>query len=248
MLTKHITRSLISRITKSIIDFDPNSLANCELWLDASDDSTVIDTTTPGQVEQWNDKSDNAYTIAQGTGTKQPITGVTTKNSKNVLDFDGTDTLPLPSGLYSIPNGDNTVFMVSKQDVINTNDRLINMEDTGSSKYSLEYTSAGGIKYHNSATGLGVEIAITETNWNTFTGSLTSATQSISVNSGSAITNANGVTTATIDAAAIGSNGSGTGQLLTGSIAEIVMYSRALSAAEILQVETYLSNKWNITI
>jgi len=110
------------------------------LWLDASDTSTI--TESSGSVSQWNDKSGNSYNFPQGTGSAQPTTNATTQNGKNVLDFDGSDSLVGPSGLYSIPSGDNTMFVVSKRNVEDaTSQRMMTFEDGGA---TVEFLSLSG--------------------------------------------------------------------------------------------------------
>jgi len=58
-------------------------------WFDASDSDTI--TEVSGAVSQWDDKSGNDRHATEGTGTKQPITGIETVNGLNVIDFDGID-------------------------------------------------------------------------------------------------------------------------------------------------------------
>lgn len=61
------------------------------VWYDAADLSTIVDTTTPGKVEQLNDKSGSGLHLTQATESKKPATGTRTLNGLNVLDFDGGD-------------------------------------------------------------------------------------------------------------------------------------------------------------
>ena len=81
-------------------------------WLDASDTSTISD--TAGAVTQINDKSGNGnHETATGAGS--PTTGSATVNSLNVLSFNGTSNfLTSPSGIYSVPNGDNVIITVTQ--------------------------------------------------------------------------------------------------------------------------------------
>jgi hypothetical protein len=65
----------------------PSELAGLQLWLDASDTTTI--TEAGGSVSQWNDKSGNGNNVTQGTGALQPTTGVSTVNGLNVLNFAG---------------------------------------------------------------------------------------------------------------------------------------------------------------
>lgn len=71
--------------------FTPASLANLKIWYDASDTSTI--SVSGNSVTQWNDKSTSAINISQATAARQPQSGTTTLNSKNVVAFDGGDVL-----------------------------------------------------------------------------------------------------------------------------------------------------------
>lgn len=57
------------------------------LWLDASDSSTI--TLDSSKVSVWADKSGNGNDFTQSVSSKRP--GITTLNSLDALDFDGTD-------------------------------------------------------------------------------------------------------------------------------------------------------------
>jgi hypothetical protein len=71
--------------------FSPADIAGLKAWYDASDTSTI--SVSGSAVTQWNDKSINGYNVSQATGTKQPQSGTTTLNGKNVITFDGGDRL-----------------------------------------------------------------------------------------------------------------------------------------------------------
>jgi hypothetical protein len=73
------------------VPFSPADLSGLKLWLDAADTSTI--SLNGSGVSQWNDKSTNAKNFAQATAGAQPTSGVTTQNGKNVITFDGGDTL-----------------------------------------------------------------------------------------------------------------------------------------------------------
>jgi hypothetical protein len=60
------------------------------LWLDASDTSTI--TESGGAVSQWDDKSGNGYNLTQGTAAAQPKSGTATLNGLNVIEYDGANT------------------------------------------------------------------------------------------------------------------------------------------------------------
>jgi hypothetical protein len=82
-----------------------------ELWLDATDASTI--TELSGSVSQWDDKSGSGNDFPQGNASRQPITGVRTLNGLNVLDFDGGDSMQRGS----LANVANDFIMVGVWDV-----------------------------------------------------------------------------------------------------------------------------------
>lgn len=82
---------ILGILASSGVSWTPKNLTNLKAWYDASDTSTI--TVSGSSVTQWNDKSTNGYNLTQSTGTKQPQSGTTTLNSKNVIAFDGGDRL-----------------------------------------------------------------------------------------------------------------------------------------------------------
>lgn len=57
-----------------------------DLWLDASDASTITDAGA-GKVSEWRDKSGNARHMLQTTAGNRPTTGTRSQNGLNVIDF-----------------------------------------------------------------------------------------------------------------------------------------------------------------
>ncbi|QDP62937.1 MAG: hypothetical protein Unbinned5081contig1002_42 [Prokaryotic dsDNA virus sp.] len=237
--------------SQSAIDgggFTPNTISDIMLWLDASDRRTIKESS--GSVNQWNDKSGNNYNATQGTGSLQPTTDASTQNGLNVLDFDGTEAMDLPSGTYTLPQGDNTIFIVSaraSEDA--TSDTVLGMGiDATSNKYFIIYSpTAGSIDFRSNDAGSSsiTNTGNTNTNFQVIRGRRSGTTQAIAVNGGAEDTNASGSDATGIDVARVGQAASGVLRL-TGSIAEIIAYGRSLSAAEIASVENYLMNKWAI--
>jgi hypothetical protein len=78
-------------------------ISGYQVWLDASDTSTITDAGA-GAVSSWLDKSNNAYTFINSTSAQRPTTGTRTVNSKNALDFDGTNDWLYFSGSASVFN------------------------------------------------------------------------------------------------------------------------------------------------
>ena len=82
------------------------SLNNLFAWYDASDLTTITDTS--GEVTVWADKSGNSRDL---TGVDNPVTGASSQNSLNVIDLDGGDYFEL-DGLSTPTSGDLQAFIV----------------------------------------------------------------------------------------------------------------------------------------
>lgn len=74
-----------SSVAASLQIFTPRNINNLEGWFDASDTSTI--TESSGKVSQWDDKSGNSNNAVQPNAGLQCDTGVDSQNSKNVLTF-----------------------------------------------------------------------------------------------------------------------------------------------------------------
>ncbi len=221
-----------------------------QLWLDASDASTVFQ--TAGSVTDWRDKSGKANHLHQGTGSRQPDTDATQANGLNVIDWDGNHFILLPSSLFLIPNNNYTMFFVAKRASEDAStDYLIQMSDGATITQYLRYTSTSGQTLFVSRNTDANQVAFsgaTNTDVQIFTFGIDGTTQSLNVNGGTAVTNTSAQFEDGIDAAAIASNSAGTGNRLIGSIAEILIYNREFSAQEIKVNEDYLADKWGITL
>lgn len=79
-------------------------------WWDAADTGTISQAS--GKVTAITDKSENGYTMLQGTDASRPLTGSTNINSLNALYFDGSDDW-LEAGNVAVVNGDLLVSMVA---------------------------------------------------------------------------------------------------------------------------------------
>lgn len=114
----------------------PPPVSGYSLWLDASDTSTI--TSSSNAVSNWLDKSTNAYNFAQSTSTYKPSTGTRTINSKNVIDFDGTnDGLKLTSAasvMNYLSRTSTTWFMVGATDDTSTTQAFFGTEAGSASR------------------------------------------------------------------------------------------------------------------
>jgi len=105
-------------------NFTPASVTGLQLWLDASDASSLYDATTGGSlvaadggVARWEDKSGNGRHFTQATSGSRPTRKTAIQNSLAVLRFDGGDSVSMPSSTATfnfLHDGDSTVFVVFK--------------------------------------------------------------------------------------------------------------------------------------
>jgi len=124
------------------------AIAGLQLWLDASDASTLFDATTGGSlvaadggVARWEDKSGNARHMTQGTSGSRPTRKTAIQNSLAVLRFDGGDSISMPSSTATfnfLHDGDSTVFVVFKAGTTANPDALYWMMSNNVSDNSID--------------------------------------------------------------------------------------------------------------
>lgn len=227
----------------------PIILEGCQFWVDASDGGTI---TKDGSnlVATWGDKSGNGNN-ATAIGTDRPTFQTNQQNSLPTINFDGSDEMDLPSGLFSIPNGNFTEFIVSQRATESGSaEVLINLSTTTTAQHFVLYAGAAGtLSATNRTTGAGAisKAGNTLTDYNIIRFRRSGTGQALAVNGSSESSNLNANSVATIDSGDLGASNAGN-LMLTGNIGEIIIYNRSLSAAEIVAVETYLGNKWGITL
>lgn len=217
--------------------FTPKSIAGLQLWLDASDSSTV--TLNGSNVSQWNDKSGNGRNATQGTANNQPTYATAGRNSRNIITFDGTSDSMLTND-YTIAQP-HTLFVVGRRAVGGANQ---NFTDGGSAGRAAVYwanTDNWGMFGGVALTGP----AGTDTNWHVFAASFNTTSSTLRLDGSTIATGTAG--TESYTGLRIGGYNA-TLALLNGSIAEIISYSGSLSAANRSLVERWLGGKWGVTI
>jgi len=226
----------------------PDSIAGLSMWYDASDAATVIGS----PVSQWSDKSGNGYHMLQTNPAQRPTTG-TLVHSLNSISFHGNGSSQWMSAV-GVNNSPNTVFAVF---VSNTGfwadwDGIFSWRSANSDKVAASGSSGGihGVNgsstvyttgtatsvrvdgvavaspanFNNYPTGQSFLSGITNTHLLTYTDDLTTSTNNFVF--GADVFQAVGH------------------RHFNGNMCEVIVYNRALSLAEIGQVETYLIFKW----
>jgi len=204
------------------------------------------------RISQWSDSSGYNNHATQATASKRPVYNPNQLNGKAVTTWDGANTLMLPSGLYSIANGDNTIFMITKRNSeAGTNIYLMQMTEAAALRQYLRFSlTAGQATYVNRQSDANqvTVTGLTNTNYQILRMQLSGTTQAIASNNGTAVTNTSGQYESGIDLAAIGSNAASSGNFLIGGIAKFLIYNRALSASEIAYNNKVLASETAITI
>lgn len=238
--------------------FTPTVIAGLQLWLDASDLSTI--TESGGAVDQWNDKSVNGNNATQ-TGTARPTTNSRTINGLNVLDFDGVDDLMILDSQPIVGTEARTIIIVALADDDGSDNYIISLSDNlvaNGMAYRITAEIAVRIDGANrlfpaEAIEDGVNAAIiTATNEANSNIELNASNFQIYKNSilltGGSSASPGTLVSTSVGTAAIGDDALGTVNRLDGVIGEIIIYNRVISAFERQQVEEYLANKWSIPL
>ena len=245
-------------LSGDIAEFDPTEIANCVIWLDAADESTVE--LNGLDVSQWNDKSGNNLHVAQATATDQPLY-VNTFNGKKVIKFDGADDFlwrNAGSGSPLLITGDITLFVVLQpldsalgHSVSHGNDGETTAVNfcysslvfaTGTRDQELFWEGNGTQNAGFAGTTMDLQFRVL-----TYIRDATALTGDIYNNSTSETDisypfNASGSTSGDFYIGSL----SNTQRFMNGNIAEVIIYDRKLNYSEHTSVREYLAKKWQI--
>ena len=221
----------------------PPVTGGLKLWLDASDVSSLV-TNATGNVSQWTDLSGGGHHATQSVSSAQAIYNPTGLNARAVLVFDGGDYMKTaPFICFS----NHTIFVVAQTVTTNESDILgsgtiaagdvLLMHQAG--KYRGHYwTSNSVITTIDSATLYVLTPAI-------YGQRLDDAALRIYRNGQLDATGSATVPhTDLVKPVSLGSRYLDSSRSFKGGISEVLIYDRALSDAERLQVEEYLAVKW----
>ncbi len=215
--------------------FSMDNIFGLQLWLDASDTTTITD--TAGSVSQWDDKSGLGNHCAQATPAEQYTTGSRTQNGLNVLDGvsgNNMDGVNLGLSTYTIVSAfvrdsnsltNNTISKVSGK-----NDALFG-SDTDTVK---DYAGGDKITSIDTVTIGDVAIAV-----NTHSGALATLYLNGLIQGTASYTMLTGG--ASYQIGAFGGFANQDQALL-----EIAVFNRVISISEINQIGSHLSSKWGV--
>ena len=233
----------------------PTDLANCALWLDANNTASITKDGS-NKVSAWNDLSGNVRHAVQNTADYQPLWVASGLNSKPVLRFDGSNdclTNNAVTGLDILTGA--TVFVVGKSSTVAVGSFF---------SFSQRIMMLDGGLNNNTLT---TSVLNNDTSLASFSITIAQTTNQIMVSryDGTGVGNAgrlkiymNGTDTSGtysgVDVATslwyITYYNIGKGYVdwhyLTGDIAEIIIYSAALTDTQRKSVELYLAYKYGI--
>lgn len=232
-----VAANLVTQAVTNNTPFGPDSISGLEVWLEGGSGITL----SGSQVTLWADQSGNGHDVSSDVAAPISAFGTVTYNAtdseinnKPSLVFDGASVLRASVASFSLAQPQ-TVFVVGKSTVVG--------------KTFLDAGSGAGL----------AQIGSTTTTWRVRqdviynVGTINSVYNIFSVTFNGAATNfrRNGsdigtgnAGTAIREGITVGGNTSTAG--MTGNIAEVIIYSGALSAPDIALIEGYLNSKYTI--
>ncbi len=259
---------------------DPNDIdaidgdaTDLQLWLDASDVTTITD--TAGSVTTWADKA-NGYVFSDAGAGAEPTTGARTINSLNALDFDGGDRLINTADAATIfaPNSDIYTFFIGVQDLAGTDIAVYAKNGASGLQSGSSFNGSGGsgstFEIHSGFNNTTVQNFIDDTNATAANSTPASPGAGnptivggyfdrVSANAGaqswvnglaSALETGDAAEDRTATAAIIGGHGSTNNsldRLYDGAVGEVIIF-HALTENERALVDQYQSVKWDIAL
>jgi hypothetical protein len=245
------------------LSFSPTDIANCIVWLDAADASTL--SLSGADVVSWTSK-DSGNKQFDRPGGGQPTSGANTQNGKNVLTFDGSSShLTHDAGSDAIVVNPLSIFVVAyMRDITPADSRLVSMRKsaTGTDDYqNPNFMLTRGAPSDKLTIGSAGTYS-TSTNWPSYTANTMFIFEGTSNNT-NVTQRVNGGTAYTFAANApaamryirIGTSSNqagnppgivGSAEYLNGRIAEVIAYNADLSSGDLAIVRSYLNTKWAI--
>lgn len=247
-IIKNIVGDIANNITRSIIiDFLPTNIENLLVWLDASDTSTIVESSN--SVSQWNDKRLPFSHVTQLIGSNQPLTNTRTENGLNVIHFNGTSHF-LEFANDDIFNSPVTIFAVARSDDASGFQNIIGRQNAGIDGTGfLRYTGTSASQVViRGTTDNTINYTITRNKVNIFVVRYDNGQNSSFKADGGSFINASnplaGYSNRTDFNAQIGKRPDATSNYLNGAVCEVLIYNRVLTNQEVSLVENYLNNKW----
>lgn len=227
--------------------FTPLNLYGCRAWCDATQQAT-------GAVASWVDQSGNGNNATQASGAKQPVCTSASIGSNKALIFNGTSSqLTFPSAVQDAitRTTSHSIFIVLKSADNTSQARIILNSAQGvsdSDMLSISIISSNLCAgYYNGSSYNSVSVPFIDTTLGHIL-SISHLANSTPVGEldGAVMTGSNVPQGDTAAGIILGGEIQDDLKNFKGSIGEVIIYNRVLSATEITAINQYLSQKWNI--
>lgn len=214
--------------SRALLASPPASIPNLAIWFTAD---TITGLSNGATVQTWPDKSGNGRDATQATSTKRPVWNTNQINGCAAVAFDNTDDMLTTS--WNLSANPYTLAVLMRTSLTTGNHRALH----GSSNRLLgPYT--GAYRYFNGVHIIGPSVTASTWVWLLIT--QTSTYAHLYVNNQ---TQAGNTTNAAWGTFSLGHDA---GEPLGGDIAEVVGYTRVLTAAEMDTLYNYLRAKYGI--
>lgn len=250
------------RLLRPLTTFDPRRISGLSIWMDALAPSTY--TESSGQITEWRSRvgslkfqqttANNRPTLFESSNNVQGATAAVI-NGRQAFYFDGTNDFLL--GSAQITGTQYTAFAACRSDSLTavrgvfTRDSNNNTTPATRGPGLLHHTSAGVAQTFNH-TAVGATVATAGTLSSGVAAVLhcvqTASTLQMFLNGvgGTAVSGSQNSSTNDVAIGCDRSDASNPARLWRGTVGEILLYDRALSAAEQSRVYQYLRSKWGI--
>ena len=235
--------------------FSPSQISGLQLWLDASDSTTLLQSSggSPAisdgdPVGYWGDKSGNGRHATQTDGASKPALKTAIKNGKNTVRTDGANDCLLLGDNFKYQ--EITVIAVLR---VTTTGICVAFSRGGADNYNpalaLVYNRSTPNTSASFNSGAGgnqiINLAITQSQFSIFRASADGATVTN-------ITNGVSNTAAQVGALRFNTNTVTIGRIDTSGLftaadfCEIIIYNKSLGSSDWASLDTYLNKKWGV--
>ncbi len=239
------------------ITWNPNAISGLQLWFDAADSGTFV-FSSGSNIQVWQDKSPNKYSVSQTNASLQPTLASSAQNSLPGVQL--TTSAYLFTAGSNIPNfsvgSETSVFLAVRNASANSGWNIVNtMWFTGISNATTRYhfsfnqgATTGTTLFVNNAIVGQVTSNATPVNSNALLGFTASGT-SASIHTNGSVNTYGGVTLPNANNATYFMFGDARNNTALSSnimIFEMVGYNRQVTSSEREQIEGYLAWKWGL--
>jgi hypothetical protein len=223
----------------------PTSIPGCRMWLDAADTTTL--TLSGSNVTQWRDKSEVGIHHIQTTASNQPTYGTDSVYGRPGILFNGTSSFLTQSNTSLFPISNTNTYSIFTAHRVSSNSANIHTIYRGAAPVQRQWfrwqstfanfladrDPEGYINFASNNVGAmnGTSSFVNDT------------TTSSGYINGSLIATVSKTSSAISQYLSVGGV---PGELMSGSIFEVIVFNRVVTTTERQQIEGYLAHKWGL--